>query len=112
MIGEVGDGESGADGIPQVLAHDLIHLMAQQKMVVETQHILARCHTDDAIVVVGSDLKLRLDILAIDEELENALLSHDLDDPSKFFERLLERFDMLVSGNCCRVYAIVGCLFA
>ncbi|CAM9094475.1 unnamed protein product [Hapterophycus canaliculatus] len=69
--------------------------MAHQKMVMETQHILSRCHTDDAIVVVGSDVKLRLDILAIDEELDNALLNHDPNDPSKHFERLLERFDIL-----------------
>ncbi|CBN74290.1 conserved unknown protein [Ectocarpus siliculosus] len=95
MVGELGDGESATDGIPQQLAHDLIHLMAHQKMVVETQHILSRCHSDDAIVVVGSDVKLRLDILAIDEELENALLNHDQKDPSKPFERLLERFDIL-----------------
>ncbi|CAM9805184.1 unnamed protein product [Ectocarpus sp. 6 AP-2014] len=95
MLGELGDGESAAEGIPQQLAHDLIHLMAHQKMVVETQHILSRCHTDDAIVVVGSDVKLRLDILAIDEELENALLNHDQKDPWKPFERLLERFDIL-----------------
>lgn len=97
MLGELGDGESAAEGVPQELAQDLIHLMAHQKMIVETQHILSRCHSDDAIVVVGSDVKLRLDILAIDEELENALLSHDPDDPSKHFERLLERFDILVS---------------
>ncbi|CAB1115249.1 unnamed protein product [Ectocarpus sp. CCAP 1310/34] len=95
MLGELGDGESAAEGIPQQLAHDLIHLMAHEKMVVETQHILSRCHSDDAIVVVGSDVKLRLDILAIDEELENALLNHDQKDPSKPFERLLERFDIL-----------------
>ncbi|CAM9299350.1 unnamed protein product [Ectocarpus sp. 8 AP-2014] len=99
MLGELGDGESAAEGIPQQLAHDLIHLMAHQKMVVETQHILSRCHSDDAIVVVGSDVKLRLDILAIDEELENALLNHDQKDPSKPFERLLERFDILVSAR-------------
>lgn len=93
----LGHEDSYAEGIPQELAHDLIHLMAHQKMVVETQHILSRCHSDDAIVVVGSDVKLRLDILAIDEELDNALLNHDQNDPSKHFERLLERFDILVS---------------
>lgn len=102
MLGELGDGESAAEGIPQQLAHDLIHLMAHQKMVVETQHILSRCHSDDAIVVVGSDVKLRLDILAIDEELENTLLNHDQKDPSRPFERLLERFDILVSGRTIR----------
>lgn len=96
MLGELGEGESAAEGIPQELAHDLIHLMAHQKMVVETQHILSRCHTDDAMVVVGSDVKLRLDILAIDEALENALLIHDPNEPSKHFECLLERFDLLV----------------
>lgn len=95
MLGDLGEGES-AEGIPQELAHDLIHLMAHQKMVVETQHILSRCHTDDAMVVVGSDVKLRLDILAIDEAFENALLNHDPNDPSKHFECLLERFDHLV----------------
>lgn len=99
MLGELGEGESAAEGIPQELAHDLIHLMAHQKMIVETQHILSRCHTDDAMVVVGSDVKLRLDILAIDEALENALLKHDPNDPSKHFECLLERFDLLVSAG-------------
>ena len=108
MLGQLGGGESAADGIPQELAHDLIHLMAHQKMIVETQHILSRCHNDDAIVVVGSDLKLRLDILAIDEELENALLNHDPDDSSKDFVRLLERFDSLVS-RCFGVWCLVCC---
>lgn len=105
MLGELGEGESAAEGIPQELAHDLIHLMAHQKMVVETQHILSRCHTDDAMVVVGSDVKLRLDILAIDEALENALLNHDPNEPSKHFECLLERFDLLVrrSKQLCRL---------
>lgn len=97
MLGELGDGESVVEGVPQELAQDLIHLMAHQKMIVETRHILSRCHSEDAIVVVGSDVKLRLDILAIDEELENALRNHDPDDPSKYFERLLERLDILVS---------------
>ncbi|CAM9455845.1 unnamed protein product [Pylaiella littoralis] len=95
MLGELGDGESAVEGVPQELAQDLIHLMAHQKMIVETRHILSRCHSEDAIVVVGSDVKLRLDILAIDEELENALRNHDPDDPSKYFERLLERLDIL-----------------
>lgn len=89
--------DDSGEGIPQALAHDLIHLMAQQKMVVETQHILSRCQADDAMVVVGSDVKLRLDILAIDEELENTLLTDDQKHPSKNFERLLDRFDILVS---------------
>lgn len=99
MIGELGDGESAAGGIPQILVHDLIHLTAHQRMVVETQHLLSRCQEDDAIVLVGSDIKLRLDILAIHEELENAIYNHDPDDPSKYFVRLLERFDMLVSWS-------------
>lgn len=85
------------EGIPQALTHDLLHLMAQQKMVGETQHILARCQADDAIVVVGSDLKLRLDILAIDEQLENVMPPYGPNDPSKSFDLLLERFDFLVS---------------
>ncbi len=114
MIGELGRGESAVDGIPQELVHDLIHLLAHQKMVAETQHILARCEPDDAIVLVGSDVKLRLDILAIDEELDNAIHNHDPDDPSKYFVRLLKRFDMLVSRSVAyqgiRVdYSVHGC---
>ena len=66
-------------------------------MVTETKHLLGRCEGEDVILVDGSDLKLRLEILAIYELLDNALYVQERADPSKPFETLLEMFDSLVS---------------
>lgn len=76
---------------------ELIDLMAYAGLTFETRHALGRLGADDAMIVGGSDLKLRLDILAIVEELEKVKETRDPDDPSRAFERLLKRLDVLVS---------------
>lgn len=83
--------------IPRTLAHDLIDTLAYFKLTKLTRGLLSHCDSRDSLIVVGSDLKLRLDLLALDEDLDLALLDHDVDKPSKHFERLLDRFDTLVS---------------
>lgn len=92
------DRDPQADGIPPRLAIDLIDLMAHQKMVEETRHLLSHCEPGDAITNTGSNFKLRLDILAIDDDLHTALSTQDPTHPPKYFECLLERFDILVRG--------------
>lgn len=101
-MGEMDDrGRSeGPDGLFRSVSHDLVDLMAYFKMVTETRHILSRCEGADAIVVEGSDLKLRLEILAIYELLKSALYAQEQANPSKAFESLVERVDSLVSIIC------------
>lgn len=98
-MGEMDDrGRSeSSDGLFRTVSHDLIDLMAYFKMVTETRHILSRCEGADAIVVEGSDLKLRLEILAIYELLKGALYIQDRVNPWKTFESLVEMVDSLVS---------------
>lgn len=98
MIGATGH-TLAPERIPQELSRHLIDLMAQQKMLPETLHMLELCNSDDALVVMGSDIQLRLSILAIDEGLHDAIGKSDSEHPPKYFECLLERFDSLVSVN-------------
>ena len=98
-MGEVDDLGRGddPDGVFRLVSQDLIDLMAYFKMMTETKNILGRCEGDDAILVDGSDLRLRLEILAIYELLKNTRCLQEPDNPSKPFEKLLEMFDSLVS---------------
>lgn len=98
MIGATGH-TPAPERIPEELSRHLIDLMAQQKMLPETLHMLELCNSDDALVVIGSDMQLRLSILAIDEGLNDAIEKTDSEHPPKYFECLLERFDNLVSVN-------------
>lgn len=92
---------SDSECIPPALAIQLVELMAQQRMQPETMHMLSLCTSDDAMIVVGSDLQIRLQILSIDEGVNTAVdpEKQDPENPPKHFERLLERFDDLVSVN-------------
>ncbi|CAM9413141.1 unnamed protein product [Ascophyllum nodosum] len=96
-MGEVDDLGRGddPDGVFRLVSQDLIDLMAYFKMMTETKNILGRCEGDDAILVDGSDLRLRLEILAIYELLKNTRCLQEPDNPSKPFEKLLEMFDSL-----------------
>lgn len=98
MIGATGH-VPASERIPPALALQLVDLMAQQRMQPETMHMLSLCPSDDALIVVGSDLQIRLQILSIDDGLDTALdpEKQDPTNPPKHFERLLERFDDLVS---------------
>lgn len=96
---------SAPEPIPPALARHLVDLMAQQRMLPETLHMLELCRSDDAMVVTGSDFDLRLQILSIDDALDIAVKEHDKEDPPKYFERLLKRFDLLVSFN---LYFLAG----
>lgn len=99
MVIEASGHASASERIPPALALQLVDLMAQQKMLPETRHMLELCHLNDTVIVVGSDIQIRLQILSIDEGLNQALDPEiqDPENPPKYFERLLGRFDDLVS---------------
>lgn len=88
--------DSKVHEMPTALAREMIDAMAYLRMVPETRGLLSRCDARDALIVTGDDLRLRLELLAIDEGVDMALMDQGSHDSSKGFERLLSRFDALV----------------
>lgn len=93
------------DSLPEGLALDIVDTLAYFKMAPEVRHILGRFDPREGAIVTGSALKLRLDLLFIEDKLENALAEQDQEEPSKSLEELLDGVNMLVCQHClCRVY--------
>lgn len=82
--------------LPAALAREMLDVMLYLRMGPEARVLLDRCDTRDSSFDAGGDVTLRLELLAIDEEVERAVMEEDVGDVPKGFERLLSRFDVLV----------------
>lgn len=78
------------------LAREMIDAMAYLRMIPETRGLLSRIDHRDALIVIGDDLRLRLELLAIDEGVEMLSVERQAQDPLKGYEHLLNRLDSLV----------------
>lgn len=93
---------------PEALAYDVLDTLAYYKMTPEVRSLMKRFDPKDGMVLMGSDLELRLKLLAIDDKLDRVLARQDSSEPSKGFEELLDLVDVLV----CACYSSSATLFS
>lgn len=86
--------------MPEGIALDTIDLLAYYKMIPEVRLMLERYDSPDSVIVKGSPLKIRLDLLTTEDKLEVALTEQDREEPSKALEELLGIVNMLVCRRC------------
>lgn len=91
---------------PEALAYDVLDTLAYYKMTPEVRSLMKRFDPKDGMVLIGSDLELRLKLLAIDDKLERVLAEQDPSEPSKGFEELLDLIDALVCPCCSKSAAL------